>query len=291
MDEVNVRFDAFNKYIHFLKPNKNVDLGIIQLGYQQCEPGYGYGPMVRDHFLIHFVKKGSGILQIGNKTYKVVSGECFLIFPHQIAYYESSTDNPWEYYWIGFIGFSAQSFIEQAGIDYNSPIRNILAVNEIFDAFDKIVRGNLNPGNGLLYNSTLYFILHHLTVTADKLNPNSRLIHKRSAKYGQEEYAQIIIKIIETSYKENISIENIAEKLSINRSYLSNLFKNQTGQSIKQYLLTYRLNKAMAKMLDKSKTITEIAMETGFTDPLYFSRIFRQRVGQSPSKYRRNILT
>lgn len=290
MDEITSNYNARNKYIHYIVPNNKVDMGLIQLGYHKCNPGYGYGPLIRDHFLLHFVKKGCGIFQLGNKTYKIVEGECFMIFPHQIAYYESSVDNPWEYYWIGYTGFNADTYTENAGFRYNHEIRKIVNENEIFGEFDKILAQGFSTGNNLLYKSLLFLIMHHLTITSGETKEDNRLLHKSTTKYAHDEYVELIIKIIGTSYQEKISIEKIADKLSIHRSYLSNLFKKETGQSIKHYLLTYRINKAMSKMLDKNKSISEIATETGFTDPLYFSRLFKQHVGYSPSEYRKNIL-
>ena len=81
--------------------------------------------------------------------------------------------------------------------------------------------------------------------------------------------------------------QEIADQLSINRSYLHRLFKSVTGTSIQNYLLDYRVRQACILLKTTDLSVRSIAHTTGYADPLYFSRIFRQKMGCSPSEYRR----
>jgi len=64
------------------------------------------------------------------------------------------------------------------------------------------------------------------------------------------------------------------------------MFKEAMGVSAYSYVLDLRLSKAAELLLSSELSIAEIAYETGFSDPLYFSRIFRKRCGSSPEAFR-----
>jgi two-component system response regulator YesN len=74
-------------------------------------------------------------------------------------------------------------------------------------------------------------------------------------------------------------------------STVTRLFKKLTGQSFKQYQLSFRLRRAATLMAESPDCpIAEIAPAVGFDDPLYFSRLFRKYTGQSPTAYRKKQL-
>ncbi len=94
---------------------------------------------------------------------------------------------------------------------------------------------------------------------------------------------------IEENYtSENLSLTEIAEKVFVNASYLSKIFKEQTKYSIIEYLVNFRLSKAKEYM-DKNRDvpICEVAYQVGYGDPLYFSKSFKKKYGLSPQRYLR----
>ncbi|MDE6621253.1 MAG: helix-turn-helix transcriptional regulator [Lachnospiraceae bacterium] len=87
-------------------------------------------------------------------------------------------------------------------------------------------------------------------------------------------------------YCDAITIQEIADHLNINRSYLHRLFKSFTGVSIQNYLLDYRIRQACILLKNTTLSVRSVAHTVSYTDPLYFSRIFHQKMGMSPSEYR-----
>lgn len=73
------------------------DLIFYHCGYESCFSGKAFGPMVRDHFLIHFIYSGKGILNSQGKTYQIEKGQGFLICPHETAFYQTDNVNLWKY--------------------------------------------------------------------------------------------------------------------------------------------------------------------------------------------------
>lgn len=99
---------------------------------------------------------------------------------------------------------------------------------------------------------------------------------------------QQIATYIYNNYNQKITLEHMADKFHISKSYLSKKFKSVTGFGFKEYLVNVRIKKACTLLLDTNKSITDIAFECGFNDSNYFGDAFRHVKGMSPNKYRRN---
>lgn len=94
------------------------------------------------------------------------------------------------------------------------------------------------------------------------------------------------LKYIEGRYCDSITVQDIADHLNMNRSYLHRLFKSFTGVSIQNYLLDYRIRQACILLQNISLSVRSVAHTVTYADPLYFSRIFYQKMGISPREYR-----
>lgn len=93
-------------------------------------------------------------------------------------------------------------------------------------------------------------------------------------------------KFINKHYKEELSLEKVAEYLQLSPSYLSNVFKKETGQNFIDYVTEVRINRAKFLLKTTDLRIAEIARESGYADEYYFSKVFKKNVGESPMKYR-----
>ncbi len=87
-------------------------------------------------------------------------------------------------------------------------------------------------------------------------------------------------------YAEPVSRTDLAQHVALSEDYLTACFRKELGVTPIAYLNRYRVNQAKQLLSDPSKSITEIALEVGFSDSGYFSRVFRREVGVSPEAYR-----
>ena len=82
------------------------------------------------------------------------------------------------------------------------------------------------------------------------------------------------------------SVAYCADALNLSAKYFGDLIKKETGQTAQEYIQMKVIEAAKEKIFDGSKSVNEIAFELGFKYPQHFSRLFKQRVGQSPNEYR-----
>lgn len=118
------------------------------------------------------------------------------------------------------------------------------------------------------------------TDSTKKENGLTNIIIQQAKQYINIHYAD-----------ETISLQKVADFIHVTPPYLSNLFKTETGKNYTEYIFDCRMNKARQLLLDTQKTITEIAIDTGFANPNYFSSCFRKEFGLSPKQFRNMALT
>ncbi len=95
-------------------------------------------------------------------------------------------------------------------------------------------------------------------------------------------------KYIETHYyKEELSLQDLAQSIQISPTYLSRLLKSEIGVSFIEYLTYVRVQKAMQLMSDPTVKIYEVAERVGYSNQHYFSTAFKKVVGLSPVEYRK----
>lgn len=97
-----------------------------------------------------------------------------------------------------------------------------------------------------------------------------------------------IMEYIQAHYAEKITLEELAEQIHLCRSESCRLFKRYMKESMFDYLLDYRIERSLELLRRPELDVTQIAGQTGFTSPGYFSKIFKRKMGCTPLEYRKN---
>ncbi len=115
----------------------------------------------------------------------------------------------------------------------------------------------------------------------------------RNIMSKREEQASGVIKrarmYIEENYHKDISLEDVSRSVDISSYYFSKLFKEETGENFIEYLTNIRIEKAKKLLQNRELSIKNICVDTGYSDPNYFSRIFKKQVGVTPTEYREKL--
>lgn len=110
---------------------------------------------------------------------------------------------------------------------------------------------------------------------------------------NQEDHSVLnkIQNYLERFYREPITIDDLCVFCNCSRSYISHIFKRNMGQNVNQYINALRIHEAQILLRHTKLSITEIALSVGFSSSNYFSNVFREICGESPSVYRKSYVT
>ena len=263
-------------------------LELYNKGSQICSPLHSFGPFIRDHVLIHFIKNGCGRFHVNGQTFYVEKNQAFIIFPDVITYYEADALNPWHYYWIGFRGSDVVQKLENIGIDVDHPILDFKNAEILWDHIFQLVGLSTHLLNSH-YKSTglLYLVIDELF---QQIRGSIPFIDLTEVVYG-DPYVDAASYFIAKNYTQNIRVEDITSYVGLERSYFSRLFKKHTGYSPKDYLIRYRMQQAINLLISTKLPIAIIGNSIGYDNPYHFSKIFKRHTGYSPSNYRKKELS
>ena len=240
--------------------------------------GYHYTPkglrqvMKRDFFILHYVTKGKG--SFCGKPFK--AGDGYVVVPNEAEDIVADKQDPYEVNWIMFKGTKAFDFLKECNLPCHNDVFTFDKTAECADAIKRTLFG-FEPTNEREESSVINATLHQIAgihfSTLSSSSPANTL-------------SQQVMKYMNEKYYENITIESIANLLNYSRNYIYTQFKKEYGLSPQEYLLNLRIEKAKLLLLkERGLAIKDIAFSVGYTDPLYFSRLFRQKTGVSPKEF------
>lgn len=100
---------------------------------------------------------------------------------------------------------------------------------------------------------------------------------------------QKAVAFIDTDLTGNLSLSTISQTLNISSSYLSTLFKKETGQTLTDYISHRRINYAKHLLETTRLQVQTVAQHCGIVDVQYFSKIFKRITGVTPKQYREQL--
>jgi len=209
------------------------------------------------------------------------AGTFYWLFP-TVEHSYGPLDGPWTCRWAIFGGAMAEEFERQGVL---SPVNPFVAVGdepEMAALFEKLDRTFVNSGPLSVPMAAAY--VHQMIILVHGIA--SGLMGQGAERSNS--LAPRAVRIIESTHGAELDPEAIAARLHTGYSTLRRQFRAQTGYSLKEYILRVRLKRAKNLLALSPMTIEEIAAETGFVDPYYFSRLFRKREGVAPSVFRKN---
>jgi len=225
-------------------------------------------------YRLHYVCSGNGILHCGGMSFSLHRGDLFFLLPAVPFSFETSDD--FTYMYISFLGVRANQILDTL---------NIQMRNCVFPGYHNLEEFWLNGLTygeeliGLSSESVLLYTLaeigkHTLGSMQDEKKKITAPVVLRVKKYIDDHFSD-----------PESGLDKISEEFSYNKNYLSTAFKQHLKIGIADYLSTVRIQHACALMEQNYTCIQDIASLCGFTDPMYFSRVFKQKIGISPKKY------
>lgn len=95
-----------------------------------------------------------------------------------------------------------------------------------------------------------------------------------------------VLNYLDHHFAEEISVNSVAAALFLNKHYIAHVFKDETGYSLMEYVISLRMNRAKVLLSETDLRISDIAVECGYTDFTYFSKQFKKHTSCTPSRFR-----
>lgn len=250
------------KFLHEVIVNKDYcDINPVQFGYEDCPALHHFGPALRTYWLLHYVVSGKGVFKIEGREYVVTAGNIFVIPPFVETYYQADQKDPWSYIWIGF------TKSEDIKIDFND-VMYLPYAHRVFEDMKRC--SNLQTGRTEFLCGKIWQLIS--------------LVYEQHS--NTIDYIDNAVNMINAEYMSDITVQSIADRIGLERTYFTELFKKKIGMSPKQYLLKIRMEQASIFIKDYGYSVSVTALSVGYGDVYTFSKMFKRYFGVSPSKYR-----
>lgn len=240
-------------------------------------------PRGRLDFQLLYVASGKAHFHFDGEEKIVTAGHMVLYHPREPQKYEYYGEDQTEVYWVHFTGGNVKNILRSYGLTDDKKVFYCGSGLEYQNLFRTMIyelqmcKENY-PEMLEMYLRQIFIMLHRYFESSLRTD-NTRVVEEidKATVYFNEHYS------------EDISIDEYAENNHVSVSWFIRNFKQCTGSTPMQYILSKRIYNAEALLQDPSYNITEIAHIVGYDNPLYFSRIFRKAKGLSPSEYRKSI--
>lgn len=251
----------------------------IRLSFCCCHrynPSERLGPVEPKKFVINIIEAGRGVLELGNRRLNVVAGQGFILYPGKAVSLKADSMEPWNYIGVELSGAGVEKFIDHLGLSAQTPVIEFSSAHKAMDlAYDLFMECEKKYQN--------HFSIQNCFISLMECVEESLIARKIPAKNF---YMTRAVEYIKENYNKNISVENIADMLGIERSYLSRLFKTYKNKSTQNYIIDYRIQRAKKMFEEEDLNVSQVCTAVGYTNIYCFSRIFKSRVGMSPKEYR-----
>ncbi|WKS99177.1 arabinose operon transcriptional regulator AraC [Gallibacterium salpingitidis] len=237
-------------------------------------------------YILNLTTQGMGYIYSGKEYFSVKKGDLILFPPHIIHNYQRHPEmESWYHRWIYFRprGYWKDFLQWEENIDGILLTRNIdqqsyHCIEKLFIDVEEQSKSTQSYSTELAEN-----YLEQLLIRCKRLQP---------ASFSRKIDARILqaINYMMDDIKQDYSINEIAAHVYLSPSRLIHLFSQEMGMSILKWRDDQRINYAKQLLFTTNIPIGAISRNVGFTDPLYFSRVFKKKVGVSPKVFRESFV-
>lgn len=224
-----------------------------------------------DFFDLTYIIDGKATYFVDKEPYQLQTGDVIFIRNGKFRRAYTDSKNPMHCFAFSFNNIN----IKEAKINFSFPVKFKAGIDaelmKLYKKFNRLWLEN-NPGYQLECKGLFLIILSKLMKK-----------HRKSDNISDVRIEKIKQYIV-NNYQEKIKTKKLAKMVNLNHIYLGNLFKDITGLTVNQYINMIRINMAEDLLLAGECNVSEAAFHCGFNDPFYFSKVFKNIKGVSPSQ-------
>jgi AraC family transcriptional regulator, arabinose operon regulatory protein len=257
------------------------DLYVRVTGHITRGLGHHFERETIDEFILLYCVEGQGWLRLAGQEH-VVQPQQLVVVPRGHAHgYGAHNADPWTIHWAHFDGSQVAAFLELMDHSAQRPILTLqrahwLDLPPLFNAMLALLSGDPSPAHVLKAASCLRQILS--TAALDRA---TRCLHP-----APESAVDRVIQLMHRNITQNLQLEEMAAHVDLSSSHLHRLFRSQTGTAPINFFMRLKIQRACELLDNTEMKINEIGHFLGYSDPHYFSRIFKQITGHAPRQFR-----
>lgn len=234
------------------------------------------------HFTeLFYIVRGKGSFLVENSIFEVKEDDLVIVNPN-VSHTELSKDNePMEYIALGIEGLLFSDFTEDTSVDYFKYNYEEFKHEILFYLKTLVQEAQRKEEH---YDVLCQNLLEVLIINVIRRTNNSITI--TSTKKMNKE-CSYIKQYIDMHYKENITLEELANLTFMNKYYLVHAFKKYMGISPINYVIQKRVEEATELLLSTSYSVSQVSQIIGFSSQSYFSQIYKKMTGKTPFEVRK----
>ena len=288
--------DSFFHYLPYSEEDEKLGMLCTTAGSVTVKPGSAYPPHKSEHpvvfrtvlegrvlpeFQMIYITGGQGVFSCGDKAYQVKPGCVMLVLPGIKHAYSPLKETGWEEHWVGFKGAYFSKLLEEGRFSsehvfFETGLHDSIVsfFNQIFDE----VRSQ-RP-------------LYQLKTCAQILSIIAEVLSRERRNEQPNYYEKTVAKakyLMESNIYSAINLPGISEQLGISTSRLNEIFKTYTSMTPYQYYIQLKIHTAESLLEQEDISVKDAAFRMGFEDQYYFSRLFKNKTGISPSDWKKLV--
>lgn len=277
-DYVNVKLDL---------PDKTHRVDIIKIGQEYCRPDKKSESLVREFHSLHYILDGYGTLCMGDRKVILGRGTVFLLYEGENYEYYPDTVKPWSYIWVNLQPASDEKaeelneLFEKCGFTKKKPYVIFNDYSQLANNFMQMCKDYDGAYlQNLRCSAHFSLIVSQLITEKNKYAP----VGVRGS-LGYKYFADIIT-YINSNYRLNLTIGQIAHDLSFSEKQIFAMFKKYINMTPVDYINRYRISNACILFKQMDLSVETVSLMVGIENPKYFTRLFGKWKGMSPREYK-----
>jgi len=252
---------------------------VQEAGYFRTKPLYYTEREHLNSYLLVYTLSGKGILRYKNKTCILLPGQAFFIDCMEHQYYATDKQDLWEILWVHMNGATTRGYYEQYA-KLGNPVVTLAQDSPVPANMRDIIEieRNRDIRSELISSKLLVQLLTDILLATNDLPDTGYILPA---------YVKATMADMEKRFSERITLDELADKFSVNKFHLAKEFKKYTGSTPNEYLINVRINYAKEWLKYSDMTVAEIANQVGIDNVSHFINLFKNRIDKTPLAFRK----
>ena len=249
----------------------------ISLGQSSQNSGYQINQQKMNHHCLVYCQSGEIILNDNGKLQRIKRGDIVLKSPSQSLQIQTQANQNHDYYWINFTGDLAVDFAQRLLMKMDNDKAHVGDLTNIFNDFDELLALGQKGYTATNVIHAVHVLQQALSFLALQLRLNA---FNKSSKFDLES----IENLMRNNLHNELNLDTLAHYSQLSKYHFCKKFKELTDSTPIQHYINMKMHKACFLLDNTTDAIRQIAEVLGYSDPYYFSRLFKKTVGMSPKQ-------